>query len=339
MPMHDIIVVGGSAGSIETLGKIVGELPAGMSAAIFVVVHTHPTSPGYLPFILERFGVLPATYARNGDAIKFDHISVAPPDHHLLIEDGHVRLTKGPKENRSRPAIDPLFRSAAYFYGPRVIGVVLSGMLDDGTAGLWTIKDRGGLAVVQLPDDAQYPSMPENALRNVAVDHQAPAHELGPLIARLAREPAAEPYLPPVSGRLKAETRIAMEDSALEEGILDLGELSPFTCPECHGVMVQLHEGGLMRFRCHTGHAFTANSLLAELSESIEDSIWSTMRAMEERALLLSHLARHLDERGDPATAARFAAKAHAANLWAQQVKQLALQHEQLSEDQVRGEG
>jgi two-component system, chemotaxis family, protein-glutamate methylesterase/glutaminase len=216
-----------------------------------------------------------------------------------------------------------------------VIGVVLSGMLDDGTAGLWAIRDRGGRAVVQEPEEAQFPSMPESALRHVEVDYRVPAAKMGPVLARLVSEPVQQRALPVVSEQLRAETRIAMEDSALNLGILQLGELSPFVCPECHGALVQLNEGGMLRFRCHTGHAFSASSLLAIMTESIEESLWSTMRGMEESGMLLQHLARHLAAQNRQ-LAAQFEAKAAEARQRAEQIKQQALQHEQLSEEQLR---
>lgn len=336
MPGRDIVVVGGSAGGIEALQRLLEALPMSLPAAVFVVVHTHPTSPGYLPQILTRAGSLPAAHAEDGEPVVSGRIYVAPPDHHLLIEDGHVRLTKGPKENRSRPAVDTLFRSAAYFHGPRVIGVILSGMLDDGTAGLWTVKDRGGCALVQEPEDAQFSSMPESALRHVQVDERLPAAELGPALARLVEEPVQELVLPPVTERLQTETRIAMKDSVVDLSILKLGELSPFVCPECHGVLVQLQEGGLLRFRCHTGHAYSVSTLLTMMGESIEASLWTTMRGMEEQAFLLQHLAKHLVETDDPRLAAQFEVKANETRQRAGQIKQLTLNHEQLSVDQLR---
>lgn len=340
MPARDLVVIGGSAGAIEALQSLVGALPADLAAAVFVVIHTHPSSPGYLARILERCGALPVVYAEDGEPIARGRVVIAPADHHLLIEQNHMRLTRGPKENRSRPAVDPLFRSAAYFHGPRAIGVVLSGMLDDGTAGLWTIKDRGGLAVVQSPEDAPFPSMPESALRHVVADHRLPVREIGPLLASLVAQPAPEAEPMAVPERLRAETRIAMEDNALDLGILDLGELSPFVCPDCQGTMVQLKEGGLLRFRCHTGHAFSAGTLLSLMSESIEDSLWTTMRGMEESALLLQHMGRHLAEADNRELAARFEAKAHEARRRAEQIKAMALQHEQLSVDKIqRGKG
>lgn len=336
MPTHNIIVMGGSAGGIEALQRLVAGLPADLPAAVLLVLHTHPSSPGYLPQILERSGPLPALHAADGQPLLPGRIVVAPPDQHMLIEREYVRLTRGPKENRSRPAVDPLFRSAAYFYGPQVIGVVLSGMLDDGTAGLWTIKDRGGLALVQDLEDAQFPSMPDSALRHVAVDHQVPAGDLGPLLGWLVREPLPDLPATPTPSALEIETCIAMEDNALERGIFQLGELSPFTCPECHGVMVQLREGSLLRFRCHTGHAFSASTLLSELTASIEESLWSTMRGIEESGMLLQHMAQHLADIGDVATAARFEAKSQQVHQRAQLMKQLAMQYEPLSEDRVR---
>ena len=337
---RDIIVVGGSAGGMDALRRLIGALPAGLPAAILMVIHTHPTGPLALPQILARDGPLPVAAATDGEPIVHGRILIAPPDHHLLIEGDHVRLTKGPKENHSRPAVDALFRSAAYFYGPRVIGVALSGIRDDGTAGLWTIKDRGGCAVVQAPEDSELASMPETALRHVAVDHRLPVSEIGSLLARLVQEPVPDQGLPPPSSLLALETRIAMGDHAMEPGMLQLGDLSPCTCPECHGVLLQLQEGRMLRYRCHTGHAFSANALLLMLTESIEDSLWSTVRGIEESVMLMRHMAQHLANVGDTVMAARFEVKAEESDRRAKQIKQLALQHEQLSADQVMsGEG
>lgn len=336
MPARDLVVVGASAGGIEALKRLVEALPADLPAAVCVVLHTHPSSPGLLPAILARSGPLPAEHAEDGEQIAPGRIYVAPPDHHLLVERGQLRLTRGPKENRSRPAVDPLFRSAAYFHGPRTIGVVLSGMLDDGTAGLWTIKDRGGLAVVQELEEAQFPSMPESALRHVAVDYRLPAAEIGAALPRLVAEPVPSRGLPPPPEILGAETRIALEANALDLGILTLGELSPFACPECHGVLVRLQDGGVLRFRCHTGHAFSAGSLLSLMMENIEDSLWNTVRGMEESGLLMRHMARHVVDAGDGELAAQFESKAQEALRSAEQIKQLALRHEQIDPDQLR---
>src|SRR5579864_7798260 len=186
MPGHDIIVIGASAGGVEALVKLVGQLPGDLPAAVFVVLHIPAESPSLLPGILERSGPLPASQPGDNEAIRSGHIYVASPDYHLLIEQGRVRQMRGPKENRHRPAIDPLFRSAALTYGPRVVGVILTGALDDGTAGLLAVKRRGGVAIVQDPDEALYPSMPLSALENVEVDYTLPLASIGPQLEQLA---------------------------------------------------------------------------------------------------------------------------------------------------------
>lgn len=267
MATRDIIVIGASAGGFEALKKLVRGLPGDLPASIFIVWHMSPYVKGFLPEVLDKEGSLPAAHAIDRERIQKSRIYVAPPDHHLLVEPNHVRITKGPKENRFRPAVDPLFRSAAYSYGSRVIGIVLSGSLDDGTVGLWTIKHHGGLAIVQDPNDAEVPSMPENALREVEVDYSVPVTEIADLLARLVKEQtgaaAAEvPELIMEKNKLtQIEIGIAAEENALEGGIMNFGELTPYTCPECHGVLTQLQDGKRARFRCHIGHAFSANSL------------------------------------------------------------------------------
>jgi two-component system chemotaxis response regulator CheB len=182
VPGHDIITIGASAGGVEAFKKIVHELPPALQAAIFVVLHISPEGPSVLPDILNRAGPLPALHPRDGDKIQLGKIYIAPPDHHLLIRRGHIHLFRGPKENNVRPAIDPLFRTAARAYGPRVIGVVLTGVLDDGTAGLLAIKARGGITVVQDPDDALFSGMPESAMKYADVDHCLPLAFLSPLL-------------------------------------------------------------------------------------------------------------------------------------------------------------
>ena len=185
---RDIIVVGGSAGGVEALRSLVEGLPSDLDAAVLAVIHIPPSSPGRLPEILQRHANVRVAWAKHDEAIVRGHVYVAPPDRHLVVDDGHVRLTRAPRENHSRPAIDPLFRSAALAYGPRVIGVVLSGRLDDGTAGLWAVKERGGTIVVQDPADAAQPDMPRNALEHTAADHVVPCAQLGALLARLVAE-------------------------------------------------------------------------------------------------------------------------------------------------------
>ena len=335
MPNHDIIVVGTSAGGVEALQILVRELPCDLPAAVFIVLHVAPTGPSLLDEILTRAGPLVATQGIDGEMITPGHIYVAGPDHHLLVEPGHVRVTRGPKEHRFRPAIDVLFRSAAYAYGPRVIGVILTGALDDGTAGLWAVKDQGGLAVVQDPLDALHASMPLSAMRHVAVDHCVPLAKLAPTLVRLASEPAPAEGGFPVSKKLAIETQIAQGDHGLDAGILALGPLSPYTCPECHGVLVQLQDGNFSRFRCHTGHAYSPSSLLAEVTQSVENSLWSTLRTMEESILLLQHLAHHAHDRQDSQVAKVAERKARDAEQSTQLIRDLLRRQETLSEDQL----
>jgi two-component system chemotaxis response regulator CheB len=310
MLKRDIIVIGTSAGGIEALTRLLRELPQDLAASVFIVCHIYPHSPGVLPRIISRDTRLPVANAVDREPINPGRVYVAPPDHHLLIEHGFVRLSQGPRENRFRPAVDPLFRSAAYAYGPRVIGVVLTGALDDGTAGLWAIKERGGLAIVQDPADAKYPSMPLSALNNVEIDYKVSLLELAPLLVRLSSEPAPEEGGYPMSDKMKIEIKIARDDQVRPDEIDKLGELSPFACPECHGVLWKMVGGGMLRFRCRTGHAYSAQALLADLSESNEAMLWSAVRGLEETAHLTRHIAEHLRQDGQDEVAADFLAQA-----------------------------
>lgn len=238
-----------------------------------------------------------------------------------------MRVTHGPKENRFRPAVDPLFRSAAYAFGQEVIGVVLSGMLDDGTAGLWAIKDRGGIAVIQEPAEAIYGSMPLNALRYVTVDYRLPMADMAAQLEKLVHEPLVDEGELPMSERITVETKIALEDNAFKSGILNLGKPSFFTCPACHGVLVQIQEGELVRYRCHTGHAYSQEALLSEVDESIELGLWNAVRTMDETILLLRQMADQVSTQGDDERAQRFRQKADDVEQRSQQVRQFAISH------------
>ena len=335
MAGHDIIVIGGSAGGLEAMNVIVSGLPADLPAAVFVAVHASPHSPGLLPEIFNHRGPLAAAHARDREPVTPGRIYVAPPDHHLLLEVGRVRVTRGPKENRFRPAVDPLFRSAALAYGPRVVGVILSGWLDDGAAGLWAVKVRGGVAVVQDPDEAFARSMPEAALRQARVNYRLRVVDIAPSLAELASEPAADAGAFPVPEGLEIETRIAMEDKALNRGVLDIGEPSPYACPECHGVLMRLKAGGGVRFRCHTGHSYTADSLLAEMTELVEVTLWNAIRSVQESSLLMEHIASHVREDGQADLAARYDRKAAEARERAELVRRAVMGHEKLSGDKL----
>lgn len=330
MEKRNIIVIGGSTGGFEGFKKIVQDLPPDLDASIFIVWHMSPNIRGILPEVLNKLNTIRAAHAIDNETIESNRIYVAPPDHHLLIEDGRIRVTHGPKENRFRPAVDPLFRSAAYTYGKRVIGVVLSGGLDDGTAGLWRIKYSGGLAVVQDPADAEVASMPENALREVAVDHCVPIANMAGLLIKLSQEIIG------VSAHIKddktkIEINIAAEENALRQGSLDIGVLSPYTCPECHGVLSKIMDGDLARFRCHTGHAYSADTLMASVTEKIEDSLYSAVRGMDESMLLLNHIGDHYAEANQPKLAAVYFRKAKEALERSNLVRTAVHSHEQLS--------
>lgn len=287
-----VVALGASAGGVPILAGVLEGLPADLPAAVFIVQHVSPHSKSRLDVVLQRHSKLRVVAPMDGEEIREGTVYVAHSDRHLMVGD-RVRVTRGPKECRARPSIDVLFRSAAVAFGPRAIGVVLTGMLDDGTAGLWAIKDRGGIALVQAPFSAEYPSMPESALQHVAADAVLPASELAAEIARRCRRMNEfKGHRPPSQGsdRLALESRIAAEDNALEAGVLGLGTASTYTCPECQGVLMQIDEGANVRFRCHTGHAFSTRTLLADLDASIDQSLWSTLRAIEERIMLLQQM-------------------------------------------------
>jgi two-component system, chemotaxis family, protein-glutamate methylesterase/glutaminase len=327
MACHDILVIGASAGGLEALKALVGALPAKLPASVLVVLHVAPHHPSYVPELLQSHSALPIGHASDNAPVEPGHIYIAPPDHHLLLSLGHMRLARGPKENRSRPSIDALFRSAAQAYGARVIGVLLTGHLDDGTAGLWAVKDRGGLAVVQDPGEAEAPSMPRSALRHVAVDQVLPLAEMGAALARLVELPAPGEGEAGMSKEKGTETKIAEEGNALALGVMGLGQLTAYTCPECNGVLVEVKEGGLLRFRCHTGHGYSVNSLLDEVTESIEANLYAVMRGIEEAALIMQQMAQRSRAEGDAAAANDFDRKIEDAKRRAEKIHEVIRQH------------
>lgn len=247
---RSIIVVGASAGGVEALKRLATYLPPDLTAAVFVVLHVGQTS--YLPEILDRAGPLRATKAESGEQFERGRIYVASPGFHLLLHDDHMLLRRGPRENLARPAIDPLFRSAACSYGARVIGVLLSGSLSDGTSGLRAIKAVGGVTVIQDPQDAAVPDMVRSAQRHVQIDHCVPIAGMGDLLARLASEPAGETL--PVPPGVRLEAAVAAQEHSAMSNEDRLGDLSVFVCPECHGPLWEIEDGDMLRFRCHTGH-------------------------------------------------------------------------------------
>lgn len=337
--VRDIIVIGASAGGFDAIKRIVADLPSDLDASIFIVWHISPDVRGILPAVINRIGTLRAAHALDKEPIKRRRIYVAPPDHHMLIEKDQIRLSRGPKENRFRPAVDPLFRSAAFHFGKRVIGVILSGALDDGTAGLWAVKQYRGITIVQDPEDAEVPSMPENALQAVQVDYKIPVNEIGRVLTSLVDQPIGQENGESHAddARTKLEIGIAMEERPLNS-VFDLGEISPFTCPDCHGVLTSLKEGGRTRFRCHTGHAFSADSLLATLTESIEQDLWSAIRSIQESVMLLNHMGDHLAETNHPRIAGLYFKKAKEAEGRLKLLRETVFSHEQLNADNIERE-
>lgn len=335
MEKRDIIVIGASAGGVNALIAFVKSLPVNFDASIFVVLHIHASTPSNLPVILTRYGHLKASHPEDGEKIKSKHIYVAPPDHHMLVEEGRILVRKGPKENRFRPSVDVLFRSAAYNYNSRVIAIVLSGMLNDGTSGMWTVKHMGGICVIQHPDDALFESMPANVLKEVDVDYSVPVAGMGALLQGLINENFTKmrEITPEEMELMKMEVVIAANNNAFELGIVNKGELTPFTCPECKGTLVSLKEGTMVRYRCHTGHAFSASTLLDAVTESIEDQTWSTMRAFEEAVMLLESIAGNFRKVGNETAAAEFMKKAEESRKRSKLLHKLAKTQELLSED------
>lgn len=307
MATHDLIVIGASAGGVEALMEVARGLPPDLPAAVVVVLHLPASSPSFLPQILARAGALPAEHASDGVPILPGHIYVAPPDHHVLVQPGILRLSRGPHENRNRPAIDPLFRSAALAYGPRVVAVVLTGMLDDGTAGLADVKRRGGIAVVQDPETALFPSMPEHALAQVAADACLPLPAIAAALARLAGRPATPTGQAPPPSDLVEAVKVAEFAMTKPHEPEPSAEASVFACPACHGVLFEIKEGELTRYRCRVGHAYSQASLQASQDEAVEEALWTALRALEEKAGLARRLQARSEGRGQFAAAAQFA--------------------------------
>ena len=292
-PTH-LIVIGAAAGGMAALVQLVAQLPATLPAAVLVVQYFAPESNGQqLLDRLARHTELRCRLPIDGETIEAGTLYLAPPDHHLLAKDGsvgHLLVTKGPRENHYRPAADALFRSAAVAYGPHVVGVVLTGMLHDGTAGLEFIKRCGGVAVVQDPHDAEYPSMPETALRNVDIDYVVPLAQMGPLLDEITRTTVPKGAIS-IPEDLKQEAAIAERVVGNTEAITQIGHQVPLTCPDCGGSLWEVNEGRLLRFRCRAGHAYTADGLLRDSQQALEETLWVALRMMEERKNLLSNMA------------------------------------------------
>ena len=330
MPEHDIVVIGGSAGGVETLVDLVSTLPEDFPGAIFVVIHFPSIGKSYLPQILSRSGALPAKHAEDGERIQPGRIYVAPPNSHLLLSNGKMHLSRGPKEHGLRPSVDSLFRTAARAYGTRVVGVVLSGTLYDGVAGSIAIKQDGGICIAQDPEEALYPGMPLNVIAQDHVDFILPSLEIGEKLIELSAEPDKKHSNNP-TGRSKPmenelESALVQNDiSTFENGEQQPNKNTIITCPECGGVLWYLDEGSIIRYRCHVGHTFSEESLLVEQTNSVESALWSAVRILEEKAALTARMAAKSNKRGFSRSSSRFADQSQNAEQSADIIRDLIL--------------
>ncbi|WP_031530846.1 chemotaxis protein CheB [Dyadobacter crusticola] len=309
---HSIIVIGSSAGGVPALKELVKSFTKDFAASIFIVQHLAANKVSYLPEILSSHGPLPARHPRDGEQISKGIIYVAPPDHHMIIENEHISIKRGPKENNFRPAIDVTMRSAAYWHADQVIAAVLTGYLSDGSSGLWSVQQLGGTTIVQSPEDSPYPDMPRNALERVDPDYILPLKDIGPLINTLVTQPAKRNRVENdvLKTRMKVEIEIAGQKNALSRGIHHMGEKTDLTCPECGGALTSFQEGSNVRYRCHTGHGFSSSSLWLGINESVEAKLWQAMRSMEEGILFLEQAVTRCELSGNQDHARDFEEKA-----------------------------
>jgi two-component system chemotaxis response regulator CheB len=333
MAGRDIIVVGASTGGVDALIRLVRGLPADFPASVFVVSHFPPGGMSVLPQILSRSGPLPAKHAADGEAFLPGHIYIAPPDRHLLLSaDRRLRLTRDARENHHRPAVDPLFRSAARHFGARVIGVILTGALYDGAAGLIAVRSAGGLGVVQDPGDAMVAAMPQNATQLAGADYVVPLSQMAELLVQLINElpqnqgattmpptPSDNPSgASPAPDPIEQTVRVTEETMAAQARNERRGEVAPYTCPDCGGSLWQVDEPRLVQFRCHVGHAYNGEALLAEQSEALEAALWTAVRTFREKSVLGKQLADSERKKGNEEAAARFDEQAELAERYGQ---------------------
>ncbi len=322
-----IVVIGASAGGVEALKRVCADLPPSIRAAVLVVLHVSPTSTSVMPSILARAGANPAVHVEYPLPLRCGRIYVAPPNRHIIIEPGSVAPSAGPRENGHRPSIDVLFRTAAMQYGPAVIGVILSGNLDDGAKGVEYVKEHGGFVIVQDPHDALYPAMPTNALASVEADRVVPIEGIADAIveALARRSDGATDFCAGLeSGAFDVDARLDPselrpvlpgQDTAARDVMEELRSARPsvFSCPDCGGVLMEIDDGRLVHYRCRVGHAWNPESLLTEKGNSIERALWTALRALEERAQLSGRVAETAHGRGNDVVADRFMSQARQA--------------------------
>lgn len=328
MARRGLIVVGASAGGVDALRVLLGTLPPDFPAALLVVLHVPSTGRSALREILDRACPLPVRRAENGALIQPGTVTVAVPDHHLLVVGDRLMLSRGPRENGHRPAVDVLFRTAARSAGSGVIAVVLSGALDDGTAGMIAVRGQGGVGVAQDPDDAIYPSMPAHAVEVASADHVVPVGKMAALLTDLVTEEIPD-GAPAASDLMDKEVALAEFDVAALNDDDRPGTPSGFGCPSCHGALFSITEGGMERYRCRVGHAWSPEALAAEQAEALESALWMALRSLEERAALSLRMGERAQQRGHAHTARSFHDRHDEAQSAALLIRRM-LQHEEL---------
>jgi len=323
MSNRDIIVIGGSAGATAPLKQILGRLPADLPAAVFVVLHIPAQGIGILSTVASSAGPLPVRQAENGMKIEPGRIYLGAPDHHLLVTEDRIFLGRGPRENMVRPAIDALFRSAALYHGPRVIGVLLSGLLSDGAAGLNAIKRCGGLAVVQDPADAISDEMPRRAMEATTVDLCVPGATMGDVLSELVREQAGAAL--PIPPEIRLEVEIAAGERIGSDNLVAMAHPVALTCPSCGGVLSEVKNARPMRFRCQVGHGFTADALAKEQEGRVDEALRVALRIIEERAELVQRMAADGRRSGRAAVAEMYEARALEYREYADMIRRVVL--------------
>jgi two-component system chemotaxis response regulator CheB len=322
-----VVVIGASAGGVETLSQFCRLLPPDFNAAVLIVLHIPSHGKSNLPSILSRVGALPARHAENGQVFEAGNIYIAPPNHHLLAVDGRLSLSLGPKINGLRPAVDVLFQSAAKALGKRVIGVVLSGTRGDGAVGLLSIKQAGGVTMVQDPGEALFPTMPTKAMEMVEVDYVLGMRDLvAKIVELLAEEPGNPNGGKVMSVDLENEDERLRVDHAHFEGGDESSPRTLLTCPSCGGVLWELNSNGILHYHCQIGHVFSEESLLSEHTDYVEESLWSAVRLLEERASMGSRLSSRAGERGLKKSAQSFRSMAEEAERMAGVIRNMLLQ-------------
>ncbi|RDC63196.1 chemotaxis protein CheB [Adhaeribacter pallidiroseus] len=328
-PGHNIIVIGTSAGGMEALCKLLDQLPEKLPAAIFIVQHlSMDSSSDYLVKRMAKHTKLQVKVAENDEVFQRGTVYMVPADRHLLLTNKRILVAKGPRENQFRPAVDPLFRSAAAYHGSRVIGVILTGMMNDGTVGMDAVKRSGGITVVQDPDDAEHPDMPRNALRNVSIDYVVPIREMGALLYSLSQTPSGDSITVPQDILNEAQ----MVERIMTNGVMsdikkmdDLGERSGYSCPDCGGGLWEINQGTVKRYRCHSGHAYNEESLFNSMNSALEETLWVSMRIMEERRNMLESMANMERSKGQSRWAVMQQERAEEMKIHVERLKEILL--------------